>query len=536
MKRYSILILGVTISALLFGYKWIDPEPRIEGHGVVTYYGGAEGVSGSLAVIRTRDGNFILDCGSFYPEGEDEPDQLKAIANRHNQTLPRNVTNAHALLLTHAHADHIGRVPLLVRRGFAGSIYSTDATKQLSEVMLEMGIRWEAMNLRQWEWSGRSEGDFVVVHWNKCEWQKRINNRNRRQFSGDIDSLRKQVQRIDSKSISPCKICARIELKTIMRLFSTIEESKRTSLTENVSAEFFNSSHIPGAVSIMFYVKHNERYQRVLFSGDVGSDSSALIYAPEIPPAADIIFMEATYGASNQVDNSYQQRREFRQQIVDSLRRNNIVWIPAFALDRTQKILHELYLIQKEHPDLLNDIPVYVPSPSANNFTDIYIKNIANGWFRSGITTSSFEKVKQISHLPLDAEFAGPMIIITTSGMMDNVLSNQLIPALGTNADVDIYIVGYQSPITEGAHIRDNRLVTIDGKEIEIKASVFSTAAFSGHGRASDMDIWLSNQSKETPIYLLHGDREALMERQRDLMDKGWQNVHIAKISEPINF
>jgi metallo-beta-lactamase family protein len=537
MKFSKILIIIALLSGVCLGAIWYANKSSLEGHGTVTYYGGAEGVSGSLAILKTRDGEFMIDCGSFYPEGEGDSDELKLLAAKANQKIPRAAINSKALLLTHAHADHIGRIPLLVRSGFEGEIHGTDPTKQLSEVMLEMGIRWESSNIRNWIWSERrSDRGFMVIHWNECEWQKLISHRNRVKFIGTIDQVKGLVSQRLGKGISPCKPCAAIELEKIMARFRTTEIGDRLVLTDNVTAEFFNSSHIPGAVSILMTINHDGESKRVLFSGDVGNDASALIGPPTPPPGADLIFMEATYGASSEIPNPAKQRAEFRQQILKSIEANNIIWIPAFALDRTQKILHELYLLNSERPGLLNNVPVYVPSPSANAFTKIYVKNVNNGWFREEITASSFTEVKQQSRLDENIPLAGPAILITTSGMMDNVLSNELIPDLGRRNDVDIFFVGYQSPVSEGAHVRDFKQVEIHGQTITINASIYSTTAFSGHGRAQDMDLWLTNQSRETPIYLVHGEMDALRERKNDLLSKGWTSVHIARIGVPIGF
>lgn len=527
-RQIFLLFTAIGLGLVCFWERSLGAEPAI----TVTYHGGAEGVAGTLALVETSRATIGIDCGAFYPEEGATKVERDRLAALRNQALPSASLRADAFIITHAHADHIGRLPLLVRSGYKRAIFMTEATRSLAEIMLEMTLRWDEAMVRNWMWSKARGKAYVTAHWNNCEWSQRILTKNCSTWSGTLSGLRMHIA---PREVSPCRTCARLEVAPIMQLVRTESYGHNFAVTGGITAQFISAGHIPGSASILLTIDQGAGLptRRVLFSGDVGNNDSALTPEPEIPPEADLVFIESTYGATRHGAPGDRVRATFRAAVIDALKAKKVVWIPAFALDRTQKILHELELIRRDNGPLMVQVPIHVSSPSGREFTEAYTRHVNQGWFRPGIDARSFATAK-LDRFPNVSDVKGPCVLITTSGMMDEAASNDLIDQLALRVDVQIFLVGYQDPFSEGAQIRDHRTVNIDGREIRVSAQVQSFPGFSAHGRADDLNRWLSCQRRDTHIGLVHGSPEALRDRKEDLVQQGYQRVDIPRNGERV--
>lgn len=499
----------------------------------VNYYGAAQEVSGSMAKLTNGSLNFLVDVGAHYNEHPDGGIQ------RNTLTPPTieldfgfDPASIHCVFLTHAHLDHTGRLPQLVREGFVGKIFTTAATKSILEVMLEMQLRYEKQRIRNWNWSEYSNKGkgYIKAHWNsECQWRRKISRHNLKGFIGSLYQLQKdhESQSID---VSPCKVCARIELDPILSKIVEVKYNTPVFPAQGVHVTFLDAKHIPGSASILFkFETSNGEHRSCIFSGDLGSDMSRFLNEPAIAPTVDAIFVEGTYGDHSRNFEHEDEYLKFRHDIAKSIEEGKIVWIPSFALDRSQRIMYELRVAMQDGV-LPASTQIYLPSPTARKVTELYLDN--DTWNDAEIELRLNQIYTLTSNEYLDPEEFDPApgsILITTSGMMDSAFSVGLIDKLLERSEVIIAFVGYQSPFTYGGQIKEGSpTVEKDGKTIQKKAEHRSYACFSGHGDADDIDRWLENNI-HTDIYLVHGDKESLASRRRDLMDKGFKNVTIVE-------
>ena len=311
----------------------------------ITVYGGAEQLSGSMTLIENGSQKFLVDCGSYYPEGNElNYEARKAEAAKLSLSFPFDPSDIDAVLITHAHLDHTGRIPLLVKQGFKGKIYCSSGTLPILEEMLFMAIRY-SQEEREWCFSSKSikpgfDGKkFVTVHWAGCNNERKIKSSNRTLFHGSREEGEKKME----CSFNTCKACATIELDIINKQLSPIDFNTKLNLPNGIVIEFFPAGHIPGAVSIaLYHTNANGKEEKFLFSGDLGNDLSPLQSGPNSATEATAIWVESTYGGIVRDNNLMDQLIEFQQDIASAITAGGIVWIPSYALDRTQKVLYEI--------------------------------------------------------------------------------------------------------------------------------------------------------------------------------------------------
>ena len=522
--------------------KSSNPSPPRQPY-TVTVYGSAREVSGALSVVDLGDSRLMVDCGAYYPHGEGDAAERNARAARLNGTLPPGASDSDYLAWTHAHLDHIGRTPLLVRSGFQGQILATQGTAEIAPIMLRMQIRYEKERVRNWTWT---RGAFftkrrtvnVVPHWHhECRYAKKIRGANRAGWMGPLDDL---IRRLNSKeirpvTIAPCKECANLEVAEVMKFVKAYDFHEPIPIGNDAQIEFRRAGHIPGSASILLSLEKKGESRRVLFSGDLGNHMSRISPGPEEPPIADLVFVETTYGTTRRSPEVRDQFVQFRKAVSDVVEDGGIAWIPAFALDRTQKVLFELRTAQKEGV-LSTDVPIYCPSPSAGRITQAYKRNQTAGWFSELVADDerAFEPDRYLGELPKGG-ISGPAVIVSTSGMMESAFSGTLAPLL-QNPKNAVFLVGYQDPNSPGGALKvGKKLVAIESREHLALAKIRSFRCFSGHGDAADIDVWLSSQQDTAPVVLVHGESRALEARVEDLSARRAGPVQIAEPGQHIS-
>lgn len=542
---------------------------------VATVYGGAGQVSGSLSVLDTGNGRWMIDCGAFSPDREVVEIERVERAVRQSAALPVDAQSIAALLVTHAHTDHVGRIPLLVDGGFRGPIYLTGATADLLAPMLRMQIRYDEGRVRAWCWSKQAReratrGERALnLHWHaNCRYRAAIAEANLKTAQTTLDELKSRLQRDDPElRVSLCQRCAEEEVATILALCRRLPYGRRLELAPGVAVQMRDAGHIPGSASVLFQVAISGRTRRVLFSGDVGNDLSPLFAGPQPAPAVDAVFIETTYGDTFRDPSVREERAQFRRLVGEVVRRGDVAWIPVFALDRTQKILHELRLAQQEK-SLSEQVPIYCSSATAIELTSLYRQHQQDGWFRDAVARdpAAFQPagLRRSDHMPKN--LPRPCILLTTSGMMEHGWSRRLIDRLAPEPWATIFLVGYQDPLSpggllkkamglmregsrdqasvplsvgaQGSHTPDAGrappVLDLGGQKIPIRANVRAYRCFSGHADAKEMDAWLARVPRDAAVTLVHGGPEELRARAAQLVRQGWKNVRIAKPGEPI--
>ncbi len=544
VKPESFLAAAACLCSL-FGYSPNAAAERGAGMPtqlVATCWGGAERVSGSLHVLDTGNGRWMIDCGAFFPDGEGA--EAEHEAERLSASMPVDAAAIGALLITHAHADHIGRVPLLVDSGFRGPIFTTQATRLLLAPMLGNVVRFDRHRTRNWVWSERSRsrahsgGRAMVVHWRDCHYASSIAIHNLARARGTTGELEEMLRRSEPRVVPTyCRACVKAEVDAILDRVQTPEYGEPIPLAPGVRAGFLDAGHIPGSASVVVEVALGGNRRRVLFSGDLGSDLSAVTAGPRPAPNADVVFVEATYGATRRSPDVVHQREQFRRRVGEAVAGGGVVWIPCFALDRTQRILHELRLAQEEGL-LPESLPVYCPSPTAHEVSAIYRDNQRAGWFRDEVahTADPFSPNVVVRTVPSHAKLPRPCIIVSTSDVTYTAWMRAMLRALLPDESTTMLLVGYSDPRSATGRLRAGvRELTIDGRPTPVAAAVYSFGCFSGHGDATDIDRWLSNVDPAAPILLVHGGPEELRARAEQLRQGGRRNVHIPEQGKPID-
>ncbi|MBQ3835474.1 MAG: MBL fold metallo-hydrolase [Elusimicrobia bacterium] len=496
----------------------------------VEYFGGAGRVSGSCALLKTEDMSIIVDCGNFYEEGG-----LPA----YNDTIDKKLINADAMVLTHAHNDHSGKIPLLINAGYRGKIYCTEATRKLLFETFDDG--WNHSDIKQkYFWSKNSRLNIekihkgvLTLHW-YYDCRKNIKN------IEDIDK-RQSLNQLKTKyniGMKLCKNCLKKELEKTQKYFIDVPYKDITELSEKVNFVLFDAGHITGSASVFFNIYDDGKIKKVVFSGDLGTGLSKITPDKDIIPKADYVFIENTYGSGTR-DVSFSNYEVFQRAISNAIKDNKIVWIPSLSMHRTQKILYEIK--QAQLKGLLNeDVPIYSLSPSSNGITKLYEKELKNPssekWFKDEVyEIGSFLPAKYITQKQKNEEFAVPCIIISASGMMNQGVSYSLLNKLLKLNNVEVFLVSYAAPQTPAGQLKKgtNTIKTKYGKmDVAAKINVFNI--FSDHADSIELLRWLTNQDANTQLYLVHGEKDVLKKAQKNYKLKGFRNTKIAVIGEQV--
>jgi metallo-beta-lactamase family protein len=526
------IILGLFFAAVQFLFSSCAAKVPA-GKLKVTVFGAAEQVSGSMTLMEVSGKKILIDCGLFYPDdGDGSLANRQEAADDKNEALPIKAESLDAVIITHAHLDHIGRVPLLVESGFNGKIFCTQATKDILDVMLISQIRYDNRE-RNWVFSkssiktGQDGHPYVTAHWNNCKWQKNIKQTNLQIYKGHRTDAEEKFE----VQFSPCKLCAENTLAKIIPHLSVRDFDIPFDIDPGLKVTYLYSGHIPGSASVLLEVNPGEgNPKKLLFSGDLGNSVGLLQNGPAPAPEVDALWVESTYGGISREIDAEEELVRFRKDIADALNNDGIAWIPAFALDRTQKILFEISEAKKSGiiPD---HVQVFCPSPSAHEISKHYIEELKNkqNWFKPEIYLK--DNVFSAYSREFLNEIPRPAILITTSGMMDAAYSAMLGKKLLPDSSVTVFLVGYQDPGTPGGQIKSGqKFVEWKDEEITVNARVNDYKSFSAHPDARELEEWLSRQNKETTaIFLVHGNLPAL-EAQKNLLESiGFKNVIIPK-------
>lgn len=432
----------------------------------LTFLGAAHEVTGSCTLLEVCDHTILIDCGM-----EQGPDIYE------NCEIPVSPTKMDALLLTHAHIDHSGKVPFLVKNGFRGAIYATGATTKLCDMMLR---------------------DSAHIQEQEAAWRKR------------------KAQRAGMESYEPLYTLADVE--DTMPLFASCEYEKSYEIFEGISIRFLDAGHLLGSSSIEITVKEGKETKVLLFSGDIGNIDRPLIKDPTKPEYADIVVIESTYG-----NRLHGKRSDYVSQMAEliqtTLDRGGNLVIPAFAVGRTQEMLYlireikEKQLIQN-HPDF----PVWVDSPMAVEATEIYTGSVMGYYddeamecIRQGIDVLHFPGLHTsvTSQDSIAINFDGtPKIIISASGMCEAGRIRHHLKHNLWRSDSTILFVGYQTEGTLGRRLLNGaEKVKLFGEEIKVNARIAAMDGISGHGDQGMLLDWIGNL-KNVPqqIFVNHGE------------------------------
>ena len=489
----------------------------------VTFSGGAGRVGGSCALVEQAGCRVLVDCGSLY--GEDVFDGC-----RDKSGFAFDPHGIDHVLVSHAHQDHAGRVPELIRAGFDGTVWMTAPTRELLSIVWQKQVMYED-GAQSWRWTRRShKKGRMTVHWrDDCDWLGKIAKENLVSFTGPYREISRQLETnvADRVYVGLCATCQQLELDAVLKHVRAVDFDREVRIGP-FGVVFRPVKHLPGAASVTF----SDGESRFVFSGDLGTLRSRLTERIDPAEKADVVFVECTYGDASYGDAQTvaAEYQRFQRTVGETVRAGGIAWIPAFALDRSQRVLIEIAEGMKA--GLIDrDVPVYYLSPSSRRMAQAYVEH--PGWFDNG-SVAGLAEIFRRSKKSFDAKKSaqGAGILLTTSGMMDAGCSLSYLPDLAPRTNVTVCIVGYQAPGTHGCRLKQGarRLKVADAgkKTVEVNCRVEDFACFSGHGDAREVERWLAN-NWQSKIYLIHGDRKNLEARRQGLRERFHADVEIAE-------
>ncbi|WP_413111987.1 MBL fold metallo-hydrolase [Thaumasiovibrio sp. DFM-14] len=424
----------------------------------VIHHGASDGVTGSCHELVDGQCRILVDCGIY--QGEERP---------HSLDVDFDVKSLQALLITHAHIDHIGRIPWLLAAGYYGPIYASEATAQLIPIMLDDGLKI----------------------------QLGLNRHQRARF---LDVVRARIR--------PIPYGCWVQLAQV--------------IGPPVKFRFQPAGHILGSSIIEVELGSG---QRVVFSGDVGRYNSSLLPDPAVIPCADLLVLESTYGDKTH-DQAAEREQVLRQMVERSLENGGAILIPAFSVGRTQEILFDLENIIASTPlnGRWHELPIVVDSPLADKVTSQY-QQYQRLWSKEAKERldahrqpMAFESLARIAsheqHLTLVQRLLStnePVIVIASSGMCTGGRIMNYLKALLPVRETDVVLAGYQARGTLGAQLQSGcEQVEIDGEQIAVNAAVHTLGGYSAHADADDLVKFVGNMTQlPGKVRLVHGEEHA---------------------------
>ncbi len=463
----------------------------------LTFYGATEGVTGSGYLLETDAVTILLECGLFQGSREEE--------KANEEPFPYQISKIDAVVLSHAHLDHSGRLPKLIVDGYKGPIYMTFPTCDLLDVMLK---------------------DAASLQLKDTEWE---NKRRRRAGKPEIEPL----YTID-------------DVETVLTQCEGFRYGDRHLIADGVEVCFHDAGHILGSSIVELFITEGGSEKKLVFSGDLGNSYAALLRDPETVEQADVLLLESTYGDRNHrpMDETLD---EFEKIIVDASENGGNILIPSFAVGRTQEIIFRLgELYQKGK---LRHQAVYLDSPMAIAVTEIYhrYQNVFNredvATIRQGKSGSLHSFLPVLRYSPTTEEsmalnkIEAGAIIIAGSGMCTGGRIRHHFKHNLWKRNAHVVIVGYQAIGTPGRALVDGaKVFRMGGDEIAVNAAIHTLGGFSAHASQSQLLGWINNFSKPHPrLYLIHGEEKAKTVFRERLSQEGW-SADIPHFGESITF
>jgi metallo-beta-lactamase family protein len=457
----------------------------------LTCWGAAGEVTGSMHLLEIGPKRILLDCGLFQGRREE--------ARRKNEAFPLDVADLDAVILSHAHIDHTGRLPLLIKKGFAGPIFCTSATRDLCSVMLpDSGFI--------------QEKDFEFL-------QKRGHDG----LAEPLYTAHDATRVVDSMMSLPY--------------------DRPLDVASGIRLTYTDAGHMLGSASVVLDIDAAGAQRRLVFSGDVGRPGLPIIRDPRPPKGpADVLIVESTY--ANKIHESVREAQGMLAGYVNKVaKRGGKIFIPAFAIERVQELIYELHQLARD--GAIPKIPIYVDSPLAVNATDVFrlhpeAFDLSERLVRETDDLFRFPLVKYVRSVDQSKalnSLRGPLVIIAASGMAENGrILHHLRNGIGDSKNL-VLIVGFQANYTLGYHLQQgDKEVRIYGEMVPCRAEVATIGGYSGHADRNELKQWVQGL-EQTPkrAFTVHGETEQLQAMVGLLKDLGVKQVDVPSLGQPFD-
>ena len=463
----------------------------------LTFFGATGQVTGSCYLLENDNFRLLLDCGLFQGSKDTEA--------QNTADFPFDPTSIDAVVLSHAHLDHCGRLPKLVKDGFKGKVFLTEASFSLLELMLR---------------------DAVHIQLRDTEWEN------------------KRRQRAGKKLLDPLYDLNDVE--ALLKLRHPISYSKEQEILPGITVSFHEAGHILGSSIVRLLINDQDNIKTLVFSGDLGNPNSPLLRDPSILVEADVLLLESTYGDRDHkpLENTLD---ELRETLAEAAKSEGNVIIPAFAVGRTQDLIYWLGKIQRQGG--LPQQTIYLDSPMAISASDIYANNTSlfnsddpeftkiapqgwHAWLKGLIYSQTAAESMAVNRI------AGGAIIIAGSGMCNGGRIRHHLKYNLWRRNAHIIIAGFQAEGTLGRLLIDGnkKYIKILGAEIHIAAKIHTLGALSAHADQSQLLEWAHHFKNPKPrLYLIHGEKTACLSLQTCFNRTGWAAT-IPKVGDKITF
>lgn len=447
----------------------------------ISFFGAAQTVTGSRFIIEYNNQRVMIDCGLF--QG------IKEMRN-HNWEPFVQAQNIDALVLTHAHIDHSGYIPKLVREGFKGKIFCTESTKALCEILLPDSGRLQEEDARFANMTKHSHHDPALPLYT------------------EMDAI------------------------ASLRFFHSVSSHQWHELLPGLRFQLLRAGHILGSSLVQISAQVDDKQKLITFSGDIGNGRSLVIKDPEIIKETDVLVLESTYG--DRVQSHKDPQESFAQVILKVLGRGGTLIIPAFALGRTQEIIHIIHCL--EETGRIPIFPVYLDSPMASSVTNVYSKINGDIKLHHGetepvqFTTKNFRIVSKSEESMMLCMDQAPKIVISAAGMLTGGRVMHHLKAQLPRLESGVLFVGYQAEGTKGLLLKNGfKTIRIHHREIQVEAEIFSIDSLSAHADSNDLVHWVNRMEKKpSQTFLVHGEGNALRTLKYRLSNEaGLQNIDI---------
>ena len=450
----------------------------------IKFCGATSGVTGSCHLLSTEKHRVLLDCGQFQGGKEEE--------KKNREPFPFDASSIDCVILSHAHIDHCGRLPLLYKRGFRGDIYCTDATADLLQVMLL---------------------DSAYIHEKDAEYDT------------------KKALRVGKEPVEPLYTVQ--DSEATLKLVKPILYDQLIDINDEMKIVFNDAGHILGSAVTELWVTENENTSKIVFSGDLGVINRPILRDPTKIKKADYVIMETTYGNRLHPENSTS-IDELISIVLKTVKRGGSVIIPAFAVGRTQELIYQLnmfYEHHKEYAEALGNVTVFIDSPMATTATEVFRKNAqvfdeeTKNYILSGDNPLDFKNLKFTRNTQESQalnEDNSAKIIISASGMCEAGRIRHHLKHGLWNEKNSVIFVGYQANGTLGKQLVEGaKEIKIFGETIKVAAEIYNLEGFSGHADQAGLLDWLGG-FKVVPkqIFLVHGEEQSKVDFAKIVKEK----------------
>lgn len=447
----------------------------------VKFLGATGTVTGSRFLLNIGDFRVLFDCGLF--QG------LKELRIRNWDEFPVEPSTIDAVVLSHAHIDHSGYLPKLVREGFKGPVYCTPPTADLLELML-----LDSAKLQEEEASYAASKGY-------------------------------------SKHEKPLPLYTTVDTQAVFPLVKSFPFDEEIAIHDKVTITFREAGHLLGAAITEMLVKGERQQKKIVFSGDLGRSEDLMMRAPAPVKNADILFIESTYG--DKLHPDVHPDDELERIINETFERNGVVLIPAFAVGRTQLLLYHLHRLMEA--GRIPDVPVYVDSPMATSATYLYYKfpsyhkmPVSKSEFARQLETNMLVFVKSSRHSKELNMIKSRSIIISSSGMMTGGrILHHMYHRLRNKQDT-LIIAGYQAEGTRGRRLVDKEpVIGIFGESVPVNCRIENIGSVSGHADQRELFAWMKNITESPKMtFVVHGENPGMARyAQRIRKDLGWHVI-----------